>query len=210
MGRILMTGVMTFIFLILLVRYSATGSIFEGSCNIGNYKLQGSLKYDKSTGTYTLTGAGSSMESECDEFFMAWREAIGDFSFSARVGNSGGDTNPNRRMGLIVRESLQNDAKFVNICLLGNRLTTFKCREQNDCIVSDPPCSSYRTPDIIKIERIGSKIITKAKHGKNPEIKIGEIDIDFPETAYVGLFVCSNDPDTLETVSFSNVKFKKL
>ena len=37
-----------------------------------------------------------------------------------------------------------------------------------------------------------------------------EIEMDFPGTFYVGLFICSHEADVLEKARFTQVEFKKL
>jgi len=79
-----MKGVtITLLFILLISCSNGGGDLFEGSGDIGNCKLQGSMSYDKQSDTYTLTGAGTNMWAGNDEFFMVWRKESGDFSLSA-------------------------------------------------------------------------------------------------------------------------------
>jgi hypothetical protein len=64
--------------------------------------------------------------------------------------------------------------------------------------------------DYILLEHIGNKVIMKTATDKFPQETTGEIELDFPKTCYVGLFICSYDADVLEAGYFSNVKYKKL
>jgi hypothetical protein len=50
----------------------------------------------------------------------------------------------------------------------------------------------------------------KTATGKYPDEITGEIELDFPGTVYIGLFICSHEADVLETAVFSNVEYKKL
>ena len=208
MSRRLVTGVMISLFLILLVRYSTAGSIFEASCDIGNCKLKGTMNYDKSTGTYTLVGSGRTMHEENDEFFTSCRKVTGDFSLSAKVAFAGNAINPRCAMGLIILESLESDAKHVDVCVHGSGLTEYEWRDQKGATTKEKQVT-YDMPDYIKIERHGNKIVLKTAKGNNPEEIIGEVEVDLPSTAYVGLFVCSQNSNALDTVAFSNVKFKQ-
>jgi len=209
MYRTLMTWTLIVLFSVLLVRYSSAGSIFEQSCDIGNCPLKGSMKYDKSTGTYTLIGSGTTMHAENDEYFTTCRKVVGDFSLSTKVAFTGNVIHPKCAMGLIILESLESDAKHIDLCVHGSGLTEYEWRDQKGSTTQELQVS-HQMPDYIKIERHGNKIVLKTACGKNPEIVIAEKEINFPDTAYVGLFVCSQDSNVLDTVAFSNVKFRKL
>jgi len=209
MYRTLMTGTLITLFSILLVRYSSAGSIFEESCNIGNCPLKGSFKYDKSTGTYTLVGSGTTMHAENDGFFTACHKVADDFSLSAKISFHGKTIHPQCAMGLIILESLESDARHIDLCVHGSGLTECEWRDQKRATAQEIQVSHER-PDYIKLERHGNKIVLKTACGKNPETIIAEKEINLPDTAYVGLFICSQDANVLDTVAFSNVKFKKL
>ena len=209
MYRTLMTGTLIVLFMILLVRYSTAGSIFEQSCDIGNCPLKGSVKYDKASGTYTLVGSGRTMHEENDEYFTTCRKVVGDFSLSTRVAFTGKRINPQCAMGIIILESLESDARHIDLCVHGSGLTEYEWRDQKGATTQEIQVS-HQMPDYIKIERRGNKIILKTAYGKGPEEIIGVKEINLPDTAFVGLFVCSQDANALDTVAFSNIKFKKL
>ena len=48
----------------------------------------------------------------------------------------------------------------------------------------------------------------KLASGYYPAQSDGEIMLDFPETCYIGLFICSHEADVVETGYFSNVVLK--
>ena len=79
-----MKGSLSLCLLILLAACSGT-QIFENASDIGNCKLSGNFVYDKATDVYTLTGAGTNMWAQTDEFFMVWKEVPGDFTLSAKI-----------------------------------------------------------------------------------------------------------------------------
>jgi hypothetical protein len=140
---------------------------------------------------------------------MIWRKETGNFSLSARIAFVGEGVNAHRKIGLIIRESLQGNAKYADVCVHGDGLTSLQYREKEGDITKEV-VSAHRAPDYIKLERRGKKIIMKTAHGKYPEEITGEIELDFPGTFYIGLFICSHDADVLETAVFSNVEYKKL
>ena len=204
-----MTGLMITFFFSFFMNCSTGSNIFEGAGDIGNCKLHGAMQYDKSSNTYTLTGAGTNMWATSDEFFMVWRKETGDFSLSAQIAFVGDGVNTHRKTGLIIRESLQGNAKYADVCVHGDGLTSLQYREKTGEITKET-VAPHRAPDYIKLERIGKRIIMKTAVGKYPEEITGEIELDFPGTVYIGLFVCSHEPDVSETVVFSKVAFKSI
>ena len=194
---------------LLLMNCSTGGNIFEGAGDVGNCKLSGRMLYDKPSDTYTLTGAGTNMWGTNDEFFMAWRKENGDFSLSARIAFVGDGVNAHRKIGLIIRETLQGDARYADVCVHGDGLTSLQYREKTGGMTKEV-VAPHRAPDYIRLERIGQRIVMKTAIGQYPDEITGEITLDFSGTVYIGLFVCSHEADVLETAVFSNVVYKSI
>ena len=203
-----LTGLLIALCSFLFTDCSTEGNIFEGSGDVGDCKLSGSMRYDKASNTYTLTGAGTNMWATNDEFFMAWRKETGDFSLACRIAFEGVGVNAHRKTGLIIRESLSGNARYADVCVHGDGLTSLQYREKTGDMTKEV-VAPHRAPNYIKLERIGKKIIMKTADGKYPNDVTGEIELDFPETVYIGLFICSHEADVLETAVFSDVEYKK-
>ena len=186
------------------VQQSRNG-LFERSGDIGNPKLKGSFNYNPSSDVYTLTGAGTNMWYENDEFFMAWKEMDGDFSVSAKVAFEGKGVNAHRKMGVIVRESLTGDSKYADIAVHGDGLTSLQYRDTTGGVTKEVIAEGQGF-DHLTLERMGNRIIMKVSNDGFSDIPAGEIELDLPETCYVGIFVCSHEADVLETAYFSDVK----
>lgn len=209
MKKSTITGVL-FTFMLLLTMTSATEkNLFPFSGNIGNCKLEGNVCFNPTTNTYLLTGAGTNMWLKSDEFFMTWRKETGDFSLSAKVGFVADGVDAHRKLGLIIRESLDADARYADVCVHGDGLTSLQYREKGGDITKEVKWEG-KAPDHIVLERKGNKIIMKTAVGKVAEEVTGEIELDLPASCYIGLFACSHNPDVLETVYFTNVQYKKL
>ncbi len=186
--------------------YSQTG-IFEGSGDIGPCKLSGSASFDPATDTYTLTGSGTNMWGTGDEFFMIWKKITGEFSLSAAIAFEGGGVDPHRKVGLIIRESLDSDAMYADITVHGDGLTSLQFRNKPGA-ETEEKVSGITYADHLELIRKGNTIIVKT--GKNvfsahPD---QEITMDLPATCYVGLFICSHNPDVIEKGYFSKVSLK--
>jgi hypothetical protein len=196
------------LFLIFMVSCSQSGNIFENAGDVGNCKLSGSMQYDNTTNVYTLTGSGMNMWETTDEFFMTWKKVTGDFILSAQIAFEGEGVDPHRKMGLIIRESLDGDAVYADIAVHGDGLTSLQYRSSKGA-ETEEAISSYTAPDYVLLQRSGNKIIAKTATGKYPDSTDAEITINLPPTCYVGLFVCSHNPDVIETGYFSFVELSK-
>ena len=183
--------------------------LFEGFGDIGNPKLKGSFDYNFSSKVYTLTGGGTNMWINSDEFFMAWKKINGDFTISAKVAFEGKGVNAHRKIGVIIRESLAGGSKYADIAVHGDGLISLQYRDTTGGITKEVIANS-REDDHLTMERTGNKIVMKVAKGGFTNNPAGEIAIDLPATCYVGLFICSHEPDILEKAYFSNVQLQSL
>jgi hypothetical protein len=206
--KILLHSLCGVIITLLLMSCGSSGQIFKKSGDVGDCKLPGSFTYDKKTGTYTLSGSGYDMWFEIDEFFMVWQEVSGDFKLSAKVKFEGEGTHPLRKMGLIIRETLEPDARHANVAVHGNGLTALQYRS-----VIGGETLEFRSentmPDHIVLERKGNRLIMKTGVGAHSDKEDASFELNLPATCYVGLFICSHEVDLLETAYFSDVKLQK-
>ncbi len=185
----------------------STNKIFEHASNVGNPKLKGEMNYNKADGIYTLTGAGTNMWGNSDEFFMVWEKVTGDFTLSAQIDFEGAGVDPHRKMGLIIRESLEGDAVYADVAVHGDGLTSLQYRDSKGDETKEV-VSTRKAPDYLVLNRQGNQITIGTDNGKYPTCTDAAITINLPPTCYVGLFICSHNPDVLETGYFSSVKLK--
>jgi len=181
-------------------------SLFEGSGDIGNPALKGCLYYNPSSKVYTLTGGGTNMWFNNDECFMAWKQISGEFSISATVAFEGEGVNAHRKMGVIIRESLAGDSKYADIAVHGDGLTSLQYRDSTGGETKELIAGNQGF-DHLTLERIGKRIIMKVANDEYSDNLAGEIELDLPETCYVGIFICSHEAGVLEKACFSDVQF---
>ena len=62
-------------------------------------------------------------------------------------------------------------------------------------------------PNVVQLERLGSTIIVRSAQPGEPLVELARVQLDLEDRVYAGLFVCSRDPDRVETAMFSNVRF---
>jgi hypothetical protein len=181
------------------------GGIFEDSGDIGNPALKGNFSYNSATQTYTLTGAGVNLWFTNDQFHFAWKKETGDFSLTTKVAFEGQGVDPHRKMGVMIRESLADDAKYADIAIHGDGLTSLQYRPEKGAEtleVVGPKGGNY-----ITLERVGKTIKMKTATDTYPQDLTGMIELAFPDTCYIGLFIGSHNPKVLETAYFTNVEY---
>jgi hypothetical protein len=186
---------------------------FTRSIDIGNPAIKGSVSFDPQTGVYTLAGAGENMWFKSDEFFFVYEPVEGDFrlsskaSFAPVVENS----NMHRKIGLIIRESLEPDARYADISVhYGDGLTSLQYRPAIGADTKEINLDIL-SPCYVVLERKEGRITVKASTLEDDKVDVvaAEVALDFPATAYVGMFICSHDSTILETGYLSEVKLIK-
>ena len=131
---------------------------FETAGDIGSPGIAGSTAYDAGQQTYTLTGAGTNMWATKDEFQFAYRKLTGNFIVRANVKFLGQGVEPHRKLGWIVRSSLEPDATYADVAVHGNGLTSLQYRSVKGGPTFQLP-SMISAPDVIQLERIGKTFI---------------------------------------------------
>lgn len=180
---------------------------FENHLDIGAVKHAGSASYDAETGTYHLSGAGTNMWFGSDEFQYLWKSVQGDFILRARVAFEGEGADPHRKLGWVVRESLRPDAAHVNACVHGDGLTTLQYRPTTGADTEEVP-SGMEAPDVVQLERRGNLFtLSVAKDGQPWNSVQKELELD--SELFAGLYVCSHNPDVVESARFWNVRIIK-
>jgi hypothetical protein len=193
--------------LIALGACSLPGGVFEAAGNVGSCKFPGYIMYDASTEVYTLMGSGTNMWGTADAFFMTWKRVDGDFTLSAKVAFEGEGVDPHRKIGLIVRESLRKGAIYADVAVHGDGLTSLQYRPGRG-VETEEFVSPNKAPDYVLLQRVGNKIVIKTAFDTYPTDTDAEVTLDLPTTCYVGLFVCSHNPEVIETAYFSLVELK--
>ena len=181
--------------------------IFDGTSDLGDVKLYGSISYDGSTHVYTLSGGGNNVWGNIDQHFYAWKKIYGDFSLTAKVAFEGKGVNAHRKIGIMIRDALTGESRCVHISIHGDGLTSLQYRSEEGGItreIKGPPDGNY-----ITLEKVGKKILMRTATNAFPKNVTAEIELDFPGLFYVGFFICSHEMDILETAYFTNVEFKR-
>ncbi|WP_019670339.1 TolB family protein [Eudoraea adriatica] len=179
--------------------------IFDRNGDIGECRLQGFSEYSEENQTYKISGSGTNMWFGKDDFQYLWTTIQGDFILRAEVRFIGEGVDPHRKAGWIVKNSLDTNSQHVNASTHGDGLTTLQYRKETGGD-TDEVISGDTYPDVIQLERSGNKfIMSTAKFGE--EFTIVELPkLELDNSVYIGLYVCSHNPDVLESAEFRNVR----
>ncbi len=181
--------------------------IFESSGDIGDTPRKGTVEYSRTADTYTVTGGGANIWAKADAFQFVWKQVSGNFALTADVHFLGTGTVSHRKAVLMVRQSLASDSAYADVALHGDGLTALQFRPTVG-EGTDEIRSLENAPVRIRIERRGNSftMLTGQPNGKLTQSDLASVVLDGP--VYVGLGVCSHDPNVLETAVFENVKLE--
>ena len=188
-----------------LVQASPPVGDFEGHGDIGETHLPGSIVYDEPNQVYRVTGAGVNIWGDRDAFHFAWKKVSGDFILQALTAFAGPAVDPHRKIGLMVRATLDPDSPQVNVCRHGEGLMSFQYRRTKGAQTEEVRLA-VSGADALQLER-------RAGHYRMSVAPFGEIytsrsieDVDLGDTVYVGIYVCSHNAQVVESAEFRNVR----
>ena len=180
--------------------------IFDGQVDVGANTKPGSGIYIPQTQQYVISGSGYNIWFDHDEFHYVYKRMKGDFILYTRaefVGWNG--VEDHRKVGWMVRKSLDGNSAQVNAVEHGDGLTSLQFRRTTGATTEEIK-SKINHANIIQLERKGNTYTMRvAKYGE-PFVTEQVSDIDLGDEVYVGLFVGSHNPDVVETGVFRDVR----
>lgn len=179
--------------------------IFDAHTDVGTNVKPGSATYIPETQQYVISGAGYNIWADHDEFQFVWKKMKGDFILSARAEFLGTWVNYHRKVGIMIRKSLDGNSPHVNAVEHGDGLTSLQFRRTAGAQTEEIR-SKLTKANILELERTGNLYIMRAAVYGEPFVTDTIADIDLGDDVYVGLFVGSHNSDVLETGVFSNVR----
>ncbi len=179
--------------------------VFDGHGDVGNVKRPGSARYDAKTRTYALTGAGYNVWFDHDEFQFVWKRMTGDFILYTRAGLVGKGTDPHRKVGWMVRSTLDSNTAHINAVVHGDGLTGLQFRRTKGGMTEEIR-STVSGADVIQLERKGRTYTMRVARFGKPFTTAQVADVSLGDEVYVGLFVGSHNKDVLEQGVFRDVR----
>lgn len=185
--------------------------IFQGASDIGSAVVPGSSSYQPDTGRYTITSAGYNIWYTRDEFRFLWTEASGDVSLAADVAFPDPTGYGDRKAVLVIRQSLQDDAKEAMVGEHGTGMIHLAERRGTDATMQD---TQFRFGGSLEgvharrigIEKRGDAIAILISLSGEPLHQFGPpVQLHLADPFYVGIGFCSHLPDKTDTAVLSNV-----
>ena len=178
---------------------------FTHSGDVGAVKNAGSTKYDPARQVYEIAGSGTNMWFDNDEFQFVYRKMEGDFILRTRAHLLGEGVDPHRKIGWMIRSSLDADSPYVDVAVHGDGLTSMQFRRTQGAD-TEQVVSKLESPDVIQLARQGGRyMMSVAKYG-DPMSSEELTGVDLGDEVYVGLFVCAHNADVIEEAVFRNVR----
>lgn len=200
----------TFAGLILLLSLSAfsqnqSTGVFKDFTHVGNSDVKGSVKYDMENQEYILEGASGNMWNDKDDFYFLSKKMKGNFILQAQVEFLSNGVDPHRKVGWMIRHSLEPNSPHINAVVHGDGLTSLQYRKTPGNI-TEQVVSESKGPDVLQLERRGNKyIMSVAKYGE-PFVTTEYSDLALGDDVYVGIFLCSHNEEAVEKAVFRNVR----
>ncbi|AYL94796.1 TolB family protein [Mucilaginibacter celer] len=179
--------------------------IFDGQTDVGTVKHAGSGVYDAKTQQYTLTGSGQNIWATHDDFHFVWRKIKGDFILRTNAAFIGKGVELHRKVGLMVRTTLDSNSKHINAVVHGDGLTSLQYRKTISGVTEEKK-ASITAADVIQLERKGNTYTMSVARKGDLFVNEEVTDLDLGDDVYVGIFICSHNADVTEKAVFNNVR----
>jgi TolB protein len=204
---LLLAGMLVFVSVGLLRSHGAAGKVglFDEHGDIGSVKIPGSAVYDATAQEYTVRASGANMWFGTDEFHFVWKKLAGDFILQAKVEFLGKGVEAHRKVGLMVRSTLDPASPHVNVCRHGDGLTSLQFRRTAGADTEENR-SAVNGADVLQLERKGDTYTMSVARFGDLYATEQLTDVKLGEDVYVGIYVCSHNPDVVETAVLRNVR----
>ncbi|ASU35214.1 TolB family protein [Mucilaginibacter xinganensis] len=183
---------------------SALG-IFDGQGDVGIVKHKGSAAYDPNQQVYNLSGSGANIWAKSDAFHFVWKRLKGDFILRTNAAFVGKGVEAHRKVGLMVRNSLDSNSRHVNAVVHGDGLTSLQFRKTVGGETEEMK-SALTHADVIQLERRGNKYTMSVARKGDLFVEEAISDIDLGDEVYVGIFICSHNANVTEKAVFNNTR----
>jgi Tol biopolymer transport system component len=179
--------------------------LFEAHGDIGTNVKTGSAVYNPKNQEYTLTGSGYNVWFDHDEFHFLWKKMKGDFILYTRAALVGKGIDPHRKVGWMVRSSLEGNAAHLNAVVHGDGLTSLQYRKTTGAN-TDEIKANITNADVIQLERKGSNYTMRVAKFGEPFVTEEVTTLDLGDEVFIGLFVGSHNKDVVEKGIFKDVR----
>ena len=158
----------------------------------------------------TLTGDGTDIWNNSDDFIFAYKTLSGDGSIVARVVSVGTGTNTWAKAGVMIRDSTDGGSSFANMVITGGggNGTSFQYRltANGGCANTDGAAPVIAAPYWVKIDRSGDNITgSVSADGKTWKVIGMPQTIKMTTPVYIGLCITSHQAGEQRTFQFDSI-----
>jgi len=179
--------------------------VFDSHNDVGTILHPGSAIYNSKTQQYELSGSGTNIWGENDEFQFMWKRMQGDFILYTRGNLVGKGVDPHRKIGWMVRKTLDGKSPQLNVSVHGDGLTAMQFRKTSGGATEEIR-STVSMPDVMQLERRGNKYTVAVARFGEPFVVTETSDINLGDDVYVGLFISAHNKDVVEKATFRDVR----
>jgi TolB protein len=189
------------------ISFTQPGSlgIFERQNDIGKVNKPGSATYDADKQEYSIQGSGANIWFDQDEFHFVWKRMKGNFILTTRAQFIGKGVEEHRKIGWMVRSSLDSDSTHINAAVHGDGLASLQFRRGKGGLTEELRLP-IKGPDVIQLERKGDAYTMSAARFGEAYVTQQVSDLGVGDEVYVGLYVCSHNKDVIERALFRDVR----
>ncbi|HTL67716.1 MAG TPA: biopolymer transporter TolR [Lacunisphaera sp.] len=178
---------------------------FSDSADIGGPTIAGSTTYDELAQQYRMTAGGINVWAKSDQFQFAWNKLKGDFILRARVEFLGQGTDPHRKMGWMVRSTLDADSPYADAVVHGSGLTSLQFRRAKGAATEQIELKGTGA-DVIQLERRGNTyIFSAARYGETFESATID-NLELGDEVNAGVFLCAHNGKVKEEAILRDVR----
>ncbi len=163
------------------------------------------LRMMHETQSYSVSGAGTNMWFDKDEFHFVYKRMKGDFILRTRAQFVGEGVELHRKLGWMVRSTLDADSPHVNAVVHGDGLTSLQFRRTTGGMTEEIR-SELTGADVIQLERRDGRYTMSVARFGQPFVVSHCDDLKLDDEVLVGLFVCSHNPEVIEKAVFKDVR----
>jgi hypothetical protein len=178
---------------------------FEGHGDIGSPRHAGAASYDAASQEYEIAGSGVNMWGAKDEFHFVWKRLKGDFILRTRFEFVGKGVEPHRKVGWMVRPSLDADAPYADGAEHGDGLTSLQFRPAKGTNTQQI-ILTVTNADVLQFERKGTTYVFSAARYGEPFVSKELPHLNLGDEVYAGLFVCAHNENVIEKARFRDVR----
>jgi hypothetical protein len=180
----------------------------------------GSVRYEKSTDTYTVVGAGKDIWQTSDEFHFAYKKFTGDGSIAVRI-DAVQPITPWTKAGVMMRNALTSDCEHASIFITPENRVCFQYRvssAQNALSIHTDP-NAVVLPHWVRLIRQGNTFKgqhspdgvrwkdIQGTHSLDPTTTMWKAATEIPmkETTFIGMAVSSHAGPIPAEATMSNL-----